>query len=169
MAYAIDDGWDNGPMIRKAGTAAFGLYTRCGLWVARQGADGTDGFIPADLAAEYGTREWAAKLVGAGFWEVVEGGFQDLHYLKRNPSAEKVRARLDADAKRKADWRSRKESQRPSGRSHSGTDKRTPRSPTTPKGVGLVEPHPYEQNGHECARCPLPEGHSVHRIGVSPS
>jgi hypothetical protein len=168
VAYALDDEWDNGPMIRKAGTAAFGLYSRCGLWVSRQGEHGTDGFIPADLAADYGTREWAAKLVDAGLWEVVEGGFQDLHYLKRNPSAAKVGERKAADAKRKAEWRVRKESQGQSKRSHSGTSNGTPRSPAPLKGGGLVEPHPYPTGAHECDRCTLPPQHAVHRLLTTP-
>jgi hypothetical protein len=162
VAYALDDEWENGRMIRQAGTAAFGLYTRCGLWIARQGPEGTDGFIPADLAADYGTREWAAKLVAAGLWEVVEGGFHDPHYLKRNPSAAKVAERRAAEAKRKAEWRARQDGRRQSGRSPNGTTRGTPRYPSPPKGGGLVEPHLYETDGHECAHCPLPEKHPVH-------
>lgn len=169
MAYALDDEWENGQMIRKAGTAAFGLYCRCGLWIARQGANGTDGFIPADLAADYGTREWAAKLVDAGLWEVVEGGFHDRHYLKRNPSAEKVRERKAADAKRKAEWRARKESQGQSRRSHNGTSNGTPRSPTPPKGGALVPTHPFPDGQHECDRCTFPPQHAIHRLISGPS
>lgn len=99
MAYSLDDEWENGPMIRRAGVAAFGLYCACGLWVARHL---TDGFVPADVAASYGTREWAAKLVDAGFWRVVEGGYHMPHYLDRNPSAEQVRKRRRSAARRQA-------------------------------------------------------------------
>lgn len=110
MGVTLDDNWENGPMIRRAGIAAFGLYCACGLWIARHTSDG---FVPADVAADLGTREWAAKLVDAGFWKVVEGGFQDLHYLALNPSAEKVRERRQKDADRKARWRDRKSGTQP--------------------------------------------------------
>src|SRR5882672_210068 len=102
MAYWLDDNWENGPMIRGAGTAAFGLYTVCGLWIARHG---TDGFIPSDVATGLGTREWAAKLVACGLWECVEDGFRDVHYLVLNPSAAKVADSRRKEADRKARWR----------------------------------------------------------------
>jgi hypothetical protein len=105
MGLTIDDEWENGPMIRRAGIPAFGLYCAAGLWIARHT---TDGFIPADVAADLGTREWSAKLVTAGFWKVVEGGFQDVHYLRLNPSADKVAERRRREAERKARWRDRK-------------------------------------------------------------
>jgi 5-methylcytosine-specific restriction endonuclease McrA len=242
VAYALDDEWENGRMIRQAGTAAFGLYTRCGLWIARQGPEGTDGFVPADLAADYGTREWAAKLVAAGLWEVVEGGFHDPHYLKRNPSAAQVAKRRATWTRKQAlfrdpelrqavrardrdlcrycgvrvRWNDRKGSGGgtydhvdPNGpnaltnlvvccrgcnaaksdrtpeqagmtlrppppdldttqnvsRSRSGYRPESQRAQgPPPKGGsgGLVEPHPYEPDGHECAHCPLPEKHPVH-------
>src|SRR6266700_6229427 len=97
MAYWLDDEWDGGPMIRRAGTAAFGLYTLCGLWIARHT---TDGFVPADVAAEKGSKEWAAKLVDAGLWAIVEGGYRDLWYLELNPTALEVRERREKARKR---------------------------------------------------------------------
>lgn len=133
MAYWLDDDWDGGPMLRKAGTAAFGLYSRCGLWIARHL---NDGFVPSDVAAELGTKEWAAKLVEAGLWAAVDGGFRDLHYLALNPSAEKVRARRQAEAERKAKWRSRRDKTRDTQRdSHVDTtrDSASP-NPSPPKG-----------------------------------
>lgn len=138
MAFSVDDEWENGPMLRRAGVAAFGLYCACGLWIARHL---TDGFVPADVAAGYGTREWIAKLLDAGLWEAVEGGYRDPWYLLRNPSAEKVRARRQADADRKARWRERqhkkrgtRDETRESGGSHGVTPQgfRAPNPP--PKG-----------------------------------
>lgn len=140
MAYSLDDEWENGPMIRRAGVAAFGLYCACGLWIARHTSDG---FVPADVAASNGSREWAAKLVDAGFWKVVEGGFYDPWYLLRNPSAEKVRARRQAEAERKAKWRARqhkkrgtRDETRDSARTPTGTDGGVPLSLSPPKGEG---------------------------------
>lgn len=102
MAFLLDDDWDNDPRVSRAGTAAFGLYSRCGMWAARHL---TDGFVSSELAAAYGTREWAAKLVDAGLWETVEGGYQMPDYLRRNPSSEKVRARRALNSRRQALFR----------------------------------------------------------------
>lgn len=150
MAFSLDDEWENGPMIRRAGVAAFGLYCACGLWVARHL---TDGFVPADVAASYGTREWAGKLVDAGLWGVVEGGYLMPHYLERNKSAEQVRRRREADAERKAKWReaqSRRASQRQSGGSHT----------VTPRGGRAPIPSPKGERTRDlravppwCGRC----------------
>jgi hypothetical protein len=152
MAFSIDDEWENGPMLRRAGVAAFGLYCACGLWVARHT---TDGFVPADVAADYGTREWAAKLVDAGLWRVVEGGYHMPHYLDRNPSAEKVRRRREADAERKARWReaqSRRASRRESGGSHGVTPHGFRASVPPPKG-GKARGEPLRAVPDWCGRC----------------
>lgn len=163
MAYWLDDSWDNCTRVARAGNACFGLYVRCGIWVAR---NLTDGFVPGEIVAGYGSPEQARKLVDVGLWDAVEGGYQLPDYLDRNPPAEKVRARRAADAKRKADSRSRRASQRQSGRSHGVTHGRTPSPPAASKEAGagkLLGPHTYEPNGHSGFCCNLPEHHSVHR------
>lgn len=169
MAYSLDDEWENGPMIRRAGVAAFGLYCACGLWVARHT---TDGFVPADVAADYGTREWAAKLVDAGLWRVVEGGYHMPHYLDRNPSAEKVRSRREADAERKAKWRearSRRDGRRESGGSHGGTPRGLRSSVPPPKGGNGAPPatHEYLDDGQGCCEtCGLIAANRAHLRAV---
>jgi len=102
MAYVLDDDWDNEPRVVRAGTAGFGLYARCGMWVARHL---TDGFVPAEVAAIYGTREWVAKLVDVGLWTAVDGGYHMPDYLILNQSAEKVRARRLLNTRRQALFR----------------------------------------------------------------
>ncbi len=102
MAYLLDDDWDNDPRVVRAGTAAFGLYSRCGMWVARHL---TDGFVPAEVATTYGTREWAAKLVDAGLWTTVVDGYQMVDYLALNASAEKAKARRVSNSRRQALFR----------------------------------------------------------------
>jgi 5-methylcytosine-specific restriction endonuclease McrA len=49
-----------------------------------------------------GSPELASKLVAAGLWEAVEGGWSMPHYLERNPAAEVVRHRKAQTAKRNA-------------------------------------------------------------------
>lgn len=135
MAYSLDDGWDNCGPVARAGNACFGLYVRCGIWSAR---NLTDGLVPGEIAAGYGSPEQARKLVDVGLWEIVDGGYLAVDYLSRNPTAEKVRERQKADAERKAKWRERahgkRDKPRDSGASHGGTDGVTPDSPTPPKG-----------------------------------
>jgi hypothetical protein len=137
MAYSLDDTWDNCGPVARAGNAAFGVYCRCGIWVAR---NLTDGFVPGEIVAGYGSPELARKLVDVGLWEAVDGGYVAVDYLTRNPTAEKVRARQKADADRKAKWRERaarkraaRDETRDSAGSHGGTDVQTPRSPTASK------------------------------------
>lgn len=136
MAFSFDDAWDNGPEVTRAGTAAFGLYCRCGAWVAR---NLTDGLVPSELAAAYGTPEWARKLVDVGLWEIVEGGYWMPHYLDRNPSKDKVLARRQADAERKSRWRDRQhqkdqKSREESSGSHAVTPQGFRATSSPPKG-----------------------------------
>jgi hypothetical protein len=106
MAFLLDDDWDNDPRVIKAGTAAFGLYSRCGMWVARHL---TDGFVPEGIATAYGSREWAVKLVDAGLWKTAVDGYQMVDYLALNPDAVKVRKRREQYAERQRRYRSKQE------------------------------------------------------------
>lgn len=119
--FQLDDGTDTEFRVMQAGTAAFGLYARCGVWVAR---NLTDGFVPAEVAAAYGTREWIEKLVATGLWSRVDGGFGMPDYLDRhkNKTAEKIQAAKDAAADRQAKMRERSKSRRDSRVSHNGSN-----------------------------------------------
>lgn len=101
--FQMDDSLYDDPAVIRAGTAAFGLYSRCGGYVARQL---TDGFVPSEVAAAYGTPEWTRKLLDAGLWETVPGGFYMPRYLNedRNPSRSKVLADRAAKAERQRKW-----------------------------------------------------------------
>lgn len=104
--FQMDDGTDTESRVMQAGTAAFGLYARCGVWVSR---NLTDGFVPVEVAGMYGTREWIDKLVATGLWSLVDGGFGMPDYLEGhgNWSAERIAAHRAAAAERKARSRSR--------------------------------------------------------------
>lgn len=93
MAYWLDDGFDTWPEVLRAGSAAVGLYVRCGAWISRNIANGniTDSVIPGELAQSYGTPEWVRKLVDAGLWATEGDGYRDLRYFPLNPTAEKAR------------------------------------------------------------------------------
>lgn len=140
MAFLLDDDWDNDPRVSRAGTAAFGLYSRCGLWVARHLQDG---FVSSEMAAAYGTREWAAKLVEVGLWETVKGGYRMPDYLNLNPSAEKVRRRRAQYIERQKRW---KEAKTRRSRVSDTSDNASPSPPL--KGRGALRPVP-----DWCGRC----------------
>jgi hypothetical protein len=165
MAFLLDDDWDNDPRVTRAGTAAFGLYSRCGMYAARHL---TDGFIPGEIATTYGTKEWAARLVDVGLWEIVEHGFRMVHYLERNPSAEQVRRRREQYAARQQRWRAAQEKKRRgSNASRHASGNASPSPPLKGKGrTGALRPvHDYVDDGTGvCVDCQLPYSNTVHGV-----
>lgn len=175
MSFSIDDAWDNCGPVARAGNAAFGVYCRLGAWVARNISNQaiTSPVVPIEVAAALASPELAQKLVDAGLWEAVDGGWFMPHYLERNESAEQVAARRKRDADRKAKWRER-QSASESAKSHSVRHTVTPRgvrsSFTPPKGgkgaasTAATPPHPWEDDGSgsSCTKCGLLETNDVH-------
>jgi hypothetical protein len=98
MAYWLDEGWHRWPEIHRVGTAAAGLYSRCGSYIADTQ---TDGFIPTAVAQQYGTPEWIGRLVDAGLWVVEEYGFRDTRYFPLN----KPKAQIELDRARRREAR----------------------------------------------------------------
>ena len=103
----MDDSIYDDPAVARAGTAAFGLYSRCGVYVARHLLDG---HVPSEVAAQYGTPEWIRKLTESGLWETVPGGHFMPRYLVDNPSKDKVLAERKAKAERQQRWLENKRS-----------------------------------------------------------
>lgn len=99
--FQMDDSLCNDPAVIRAGTAAFGLYARCGNYVAQQLLDG---IVPSEVATQWGTPEWVSKLTAVGLWETVPGGWRMPRYLDDNPSREKVLADRAAKAERQRKW-----------------------------------------------------------------
>lgn len=147
MAYLLDDDWDNDPRVSRAGTAAFGLYSRCGMWVARHL---TDGFVSSEMAAAYGTREWAAKLVEVGLWQTVEGGYVMPDYLNLNPDREKVLRRREQYAERQRRWRDGKTR---SSRISNASSNASPSPPLKGRGTGAASHAPPVPEPPWCGRC----------------
>jgi hypothetical protein len=110
MAYWLDEGWHSWSEIVRAGTAAAGLYSRCGSWIADQTADG---LVPVEVARMYGTAEWAQRLVDVGLWRIEDGGYRDLRYFPLNPSSEVVQKRREQAADRQRRLRDRRNAKPP--------------------------------------------------------
>jgi len=110
--FRLDDSWHNHPKVLAAGNAAAGLWVRCANYSAQQL---TNGFIPNEIAQQYGTKTERDRVTGVGLWMKVEGGYFIMDYLEFNPSADQVKAdRAAARERQRKSRESRRDSQRES-------------------------------------------------------
>ncbi len=153
MAYWLDEEWHSWEEIDAVGTAAAGLYARCGSYIANRK---TDGFIPSARARMYGTPEWIQRLVEVGLWTVEADGFSDTRYLELNATRETIDKRKKDAAERQARYHSRSKAltrqKRVRGTSDDASSPRPP-SPNPPSGGragarGSLRPVP-----DWCGRC----------------
>ena len=92
--FQLDDSIHSDPAVVRAGTAAFGLYCRCGVYCAEHLLDG---LVPVEIAAQYGTPEWTRKLLDVGLWTTQPDGYQDTRWtangnpLKRDVLADRAK------------------------------------------------------------------------------
>lgn len=135
--FFVDDQLADNRKVRKAGTAALGLWVRCGSWAA---GNLTDGFVPADIAARYGTARQADKLVEAGLWSVAEvdeeTGYQFHDWTDYQQTREQVRARRAADSERQRRRRSGADAERGSTENDPQT---APQNGGSNEGVNVSE------------------------------
>jgi hypothetical protein len=127
--FQMDDSLYDDPAVIRAGTAAFGLYARCGDYVARHLLDG---FVPSDVAAQYGTPDWTRKLTDAGLWKTVPDGHYMPRYLADNPSREKVLAERKRKSERQQRWLDKQ-------RSASSGQRRVSRPSNRPSANGSID------------------------------
>jgi hypothetical protein len=133
--FKVDDSFHSHPKVLRAGTAAAGLYVRCGSYSAQHL---TDGFVPAEVAAQYGSPEWARRLVVVGLWVIVDGGYQMPDYLQYNPSKAKVLKDREAKAARQQRWRDSKKTGKGGRRvTNASRDASRDASPPHPEGSGV--------------------------------
>jgi hypothetical protein len=189
--FQTDDDFYDDPAVAQAGTAAVGLYFRCGIYVARKLLDG---FVPDSTAAQYGTPEWVKRLTDAGLWETVPGGhYMPLYFAHGNPTRERVLAERKAKSERQQRWLenkrnassrqrrvSRQSNRRSSGLSQvASADMPLPPSLTGRKGsaarakrdgagssppVDPVDQHPFKPDSNgTCLHCELPETNGRHQ------
>lgn len=171
--FQTDDTFYDDPAVARAGTAAMGLYYRCGTYVAKHLLDGV---VPSEIASQYGTPEWIRKLTDAGLWETAPGGhYMPLYFAHGNPTREKVLADRQAKSERQQRWlektrnpsskqrRVSRPSNRPSSDPSQAASRDMPLPPSltgrkgasarTSRGAGgappppsvlLFEPHPFK-------------------------
>lgn len=165
MAYWVDEASHRWVQIDAAGTAAAGLYWRCGSYIADEK---TDGFIPTARARMYGTPEWIARLVEVGLWAVEEHGFRDTRYLELNATKERIEDRKRQAAARQARHAAGKKRQSRASDASPDASATRPPSPASPKGEekgrgagGRHEPDLDEMSGH-CRICDFPAANNRH-------
>jgi len=94
MWFKVDDKLHDHRKARRAGKSAMGVWVLAGSWSMD---NETDGFIPDDVLARWGTRSDAAKLVSVGFWDVEEHqgeqGWRFHDWARFQPSAAVTAAR----------------------------------------------------------------------------
>lgn len=112
--FKVDDGFHSHAKAMTAGTAALGLWVRCGSWSAYHL---TDGFVPANVAREYGSASQVKALVTAGLWLAVDRGFQFNDFTDYNPTSEQVKADRGAAKERQRKAREAAKQKRDSERS----------------------------------------------------
>lgn len=124
--FPVDDQFAFHPKAIIAGNEAIGVWARAGAWCK---AHATGGFVPADTALAIGSKRVVGKLVAAGLWDAVDGGyrFHDWEDQAGNYDAETERSRREHERER---WRERKRAQRQRERDGHGV---TPGG--TPDGV----------------------------------
>lgn len=128
--FRLDDSFHSHPKIMAAGNEAIGLYVRCGTYSAQHS---TDGFIPEQVALQYGTPKLAETLVRAKLWRRVRGGWRMPDYLDYNPSKEAVdkdrKAAAERQRRRREAMVSRRDSRRDTAVSHTTPSRPVPVDP----------------------------------------
>lgn len=163
MAYWLDEGWHQWPEIDAVGTAAAGLYSRCGSYIADRK---TDGFIPTARARMYGTPEWIGRLVEVGLWAVEEHGFRDTRYFPLNATAAVIEERKKKAAARQERFRNKAARQSRVSNALPDAGVILPPSPASPNGEGESARgrHKPDLDLHNrvCKICDYPEAHRQH-------
>lgn len=139
--FALDDGFDTHPKVRRIGNAAAGLFVRLGAYAARHK---TDGHIPGPVARDYSTAAQLRKLDEVGMLhrdghgcaycpQPEPGGYVIHDYLEYNRS----RAQID---ERKAAATGRKRRQRTSPETRPAPEPKPDQTPEPPPAAPPTGP-----------------------------
>jgi hypothetical protein len=95
--FKVDDTLAFHHKVVAAGVSAMGLWVRAGSWSAQTL---TDGFVPEHMvpALADGDAGLAARLVEAGLWRRVKGGYAFHEWSERQPSRQSVEKRRSVRA-----------------------------------------------------------------------
>jgi hypothetical protein len=108
--FRVDDRLPDHHKVRKAGTAAMGLWLLAGAWAA---GNLTDGWVPLEVARRYGTKRQADRLEEAGLWvagvRAGEPGWNFHDWTEHQPTREMVQKRRQNATERQTKWRKSQE------------------------------------------------------------
>lgn len=118
--FALDDGFDTHPKVRRAGNAAIGVFVRLGAYAARHL---TEGRLDGSLVRDYGTPATVKKLVTVGLLhpaghdcprceQPAEDGYVIHDFLDYNRSRKQIESSREAGRKRQQKGRARQADQR---------------------------------------------------------
>lgn len=107
--FRVDDTLPFHTKVVTAGNASMGLWLRAGAWSMQQL---TDGFVPAVIARQLGTRAEARKLVEVGLWIDKDDGYQFHQWHPRQPTRLQVLAERDSASERQRAARERRKKER---------------------------------------------------------
>lgn len=104
--FKVDDSFHSHPKVLATDPAALGLWVLAGSWSS---AHLTEGVVQDDVLPRLlpDAATLARKLVTAGLWKRVRGGYQFHDWLDRNPTREAVAAERKANAERQRRFRDR--------------------------------------------------------------
>lgn len=102
--FQVDDNLAFHPKVIEAGNGAMGLWVRGGAWCM---ANLTDGFLPARVAYQLGTKSMCNRLIKVGLFEEAQDGYQFHDWYDRQVTKAEVESRRKSDRIRKADMRKR--------------------------------------------------------------
>lgn len=88
MAWGkVDDNMAFHPKVVQAGNEAMGLWVRALSWSM---SILSDGHVPAEMVTAFNGDKSAQKLVDAGLWIIVDGGFQFRDWAEYQPTKEQI-------------------------------------------------------------------------------
>ena len=152
----LDDGFHSHRKVVTAGLEAVGLHCRALSWC---GANLTDGHIPTAVIREFAgsrARRLSQCLVDSQLWEPDADGWRIHGWTERNPPAELLRARRDANADRQRRWRDRRDPDPPADETQLETRYETlrPRSQSQSQSQPVVGSSVPVPNGDARAQQP---------------
>ncbi|HEX6970236.1 MAG TPA: hypothetical protein VF174_15685 [Micromonosporaceae bacterium] len=181
--FRVDDRFHSHPKVLATEPAALGLWVVAGAWSS---ANLLDGFVPDQALPRLlpGSEMLAEKLVTAGLWRRIRGGYQFHDWTDYNPTAEQVRAlqkqraeagrkgglskgskplaSAQANGKQPPDVRLNPRPDPPPS-TKGGRGKRGSASPEPAAPPELPPPHPFAEDANgNCKRCPLPRINRIH-------
>lgn len=132
--FALDDGFDSHPKVRKAGNAAVGLFVRLGVHATKHL---TEGHLDGDIVRDYGTPATVRKLISVGMLHAfghgckrceqpTEDGYVIHDYLDYNKSRAQIEAARENARKRQNRGREsarQNRNERDSGRNLNGNSR----------------------------------------------